>query len=183
MSIDTPIAATPAAPHAATPDSRPLSMDRLVAWLSGPARRLHGMILEMPGYQALGHVSLSVYDPASDMLWAFSCRSDEQGEPDITEVAMTDAPSLALLADDAEPRIVQGMAAFGEEGRCHTGTARASDSRSCMTAPIHVDGRFLGFVIFGASAPNFFGAAMRETLATFTEAFGILIERGRSLSA
>lgn len=173
-------AGRPAAP-AAPPGNSP-SMDRMVAWLHEPARRLHGMIRELPGFAPLGHASLSVYDPQYDMLWAFPCNSDGSDPPEVTEIEMTDAPSLVLLADSHEPRIVADMAAFGEEGRRHTDGARASSSRSCMTAPINVDGHFLGFVIFGAAIPNFFTPPVNDTLRTFTEAFGILIERARQLS-
>jgi len=157
-------------------------MDRMVAWLHEPARRLHGMLREIPGFAPLRHVSLSVYDPQHDMLWAFPCNCDGTGMPAVTEVEMANAPSLALLADGHEPRIVADLAAFGEEGRCHTDGARNSGSRSCMTAPINVDGHFLGFVIFGAAIPNFFTPPINEVLLTFTEAFGILIERARNLS-
>jgi hypothetical protein len=158
------------------------SMDRVVAWLHEPARRLHGMIRDMSGFAPLRHVSLSVYDSQHDMLWAFVCDSDNPGAPDVTEIEMTDVPSLVLLADSHEPRIVGDIAAFGEEGRCHTSGARNSDSRSCMTAPINLDGHFLGFVIFGAAIPNFFSPQVCDTLLTFTEAFGILIDRARNLS-
>lgn len=156
-------------------------MDRMVAWLHEPARRLHGMIREIPDFAPLRHVSLSVYDPEYDMLWAFACNSDDSGAPEVSEVEMSDAPSLVLLADSHEPRIVADMAAFGDEGRCHTDGARNSDSRSCMTVPIAMDGQFLGFVMFGASTPNFFIPAVQDTLLTFTEAFGILIDRARNL--
>ncbi|EME68289.1 hypothetical protein H261_19304 [Paramagnetospirillum caucaseum] len=156
-------------------------MDRMVAWLHEPARRLHAMIRDLPGFAPLRHVSLSVYDPQYDMLWAFPCNSDAVGAPEVTEVEMTDAPSLVLLADSHEPRIIADMAAFGDEGRCHTDEARASDSRSSMTAPISMDGHLQGFVIFGAAIPNFFTPPVQDTLLTFTEAFGILIERARNL--
>lgn len=157
-------------------------MDRMVAWLHEPARRLHGMVRQLSGFAPLHYASLSVYDSRQDMLWAFSCHSDEVGPPDITEVKMTDVPSLALLADSHEPRIVNDMAAFGTEGRRHTSGARNAGSRSSMTAPIILDGHLMGFVIFGATIPNFFTAPACDTLRTFTEAFGILIDRARSLS-
>jgi hypothetical protein len=164
------------------PHGHGASMDRMVAWLHEPARRLHGMIREIPGFAPLRHVSLSVYDPQLDMLWAFSCNSDAFGTPEVTEIEMTDVPSLVLLADGNEPRIIADMAAFGDEGRHHTNWARNSGSRSCMTVPINLDGHFLGFVIFGAGATNFFGPQVCDTLRTFTEAFGILIDRARHLS-
>lgn len=159
------------------------AMARIVAWLHEPAKRLHGMIRDIPGLEPLRHVSLSIYDPSQDVLWAFGCRADSEGAPDVTEIDMTDVPSLVLLADSDAPRIVADLAEYGEEGRCHTRDARASGSRSCMTAPIRADGSFLGFVMFGATAPNFFTPPVRDTLQTVTEAYGILIERARSLSA
>lgn len=157
-------------------------MDSVVAWLQEPARRLHGMIREIPGFAPLRHISLSVYDPETDMLWAFPCHCDAAARPEITEIDMSDAPSLVLLADGHEPRIVADMAAFGDQGRYHTHGARNADARSCMTAPITLDGRFLGFVIFGATVPGFFTPAAQDVLLTFTEAFGILIERAAQLS-
>ncbi|WP_237051315.1 GAF domain-containing protein [Magnetospirillum sp. ME-1] len=181
MNADTPLAApiSPTAPFG--PPDGP-AMDRVVAWLSEPARRLHGMIRQLPGFAPLRHASLSVYDAQHDMLWAFSCNSDGAGPPDVNEIVMTDVPSLVMLADSHEPRIVNDLAAFGGEGRFHTSGARNSDTRSSMTAPILVDGHLLGFVIFGAAIPNFFTAPVCDTLVTFTEAFGILIERARGLS-
>ncbi|WP_231920706.1 GAF domain-containing protein [Magnetospirillum sp. XM-1] len=181
MNADAPLAAPLSSTASFGPPDDP-AMDRVVAWLHEPARRLHGMIRQLPGFASLRYASLSVYDARHDMLWAFSCHSDGVGAPDVTEVEMTDVPSLVLLADSHEPRIVNDMAAFGTEGRFHTSGARNSDSRSSMTAPIILDGHFLGFVIFGASVPNFFTAPVCETLQTFTEAFGILIDRARALS-
>ena len=172
----TPTAAPPS-PLAAGP-----AMDRVVAWLHEPARRLHGMIRDIPGFAPLRHVSLSVYDSQHDMLWAFPCNCDSIAALEVTEIKMTDVPSLVLLADDHEPRIIGDIAAFGEEGRRHTSGARNSDSRSCMTAPINLEGQFLGFVMFGAAIPNFFSPQVCDTLLTFTEAFGILIDRARNLS-
>ncbi|WP_009870579.1 GAF domain-containing protein [Paramagnetospirillum magnetotacticum] len=157
-------------------------MESMVAWLQEPARRLHAMIREVPGLASLHHLSLSVYCAQHDTLWAFPCNSDDKGPPEITEIRMTDVPSLVLLADETTPRIVADMAAFGGEGRYHTSKARASESRSCMTAPINIEGRFLGFVTYGAAVPNFFSSAAQDTLRTFTEAFGILIERSSQLS-
>jgi hypothetical protein len=180
MNTSAALASTPACAPPTSRGDGP-SLDRMVAWLHEPARRLHGMIREIPGFAPLRHVSLSVYDAEYDMLWAFPCNSDERGAPVVTEVDMSDVPSLVLLADGHEPRIVADMAAFGDEGRCHTDGARTSDSRSCMTAPITLDGQFLGFVIFGAAIPNFFTPEVQDTLLTFTEAFGILIERARQL--
>jgi len=181
MNTQTALAAnSPCAPSNPLADGP--SMDRMVAWLHEPARHLHGMIQDIPGFAALRHVSLSVYDSQYDMLWAFACNSNETGAPEVTEVNMSDAPSLVLLADGQEPRIIPDLTAFGDEGRCHTDGARNSGSRSCMTVPIAMDGLFLGFVNFGATVPGFFGAPVQETLLTFTEAFGILIERARQLS-
>ena len=169
-------------PMSGRPHGHGPSMDRMIAWLHEPARRLHGMIRDLPGFAPLRHVSLSVYDPRLDMLWAFSCNADACGAPEVTEIEMTDVPSLVLLADSNEPRIIADMAAFGDEGRHHTNWARYSGSRSCMTVPVNLDGHFLGFVIFGAGMPNFFGPQVCDTLRTFTEAFGILIDRARQLS-
>lgn len=151
----------------------------MVAWLQDPARHLHRMIRDLPGFEGLVHVSLSVYDAAADMLWAFACGGD--GPAEITEIDLTDAPSLVLLADGTEPRIISDLAEFGEDGRRHTAQARDIGSRSCMTVPLNVEGSFLGFVMFAAARPNFFGPDEREMLLTFSEAFAILVERARLL--
>lgn len=157
-------------------------MDRMVAWLQEPARHLHAMIQDIPGFSALRYVSLSLYDSRYDMLWAFPCSTvSRAGKPEITEIDMADVPSLALLADSSEPRVIPDIAAFGDTSRHHTIGARSAGSRSSMTAPITVDGLFLGFVSFGASVPGFFSAPVRETLMTFSEAFGILMDRARQL--
>ncbi|TAN57589.1 MAG: hypothetical protein EPN20_17205 [Magnetospirillum sp.] len=52
-----------------------------------------------------------------------------------------------------------------------------------MTVPIHHDGEFLGFVIFGAVVPGFFGPAVREVLESYAEAFAILISRAKDEAA
>ena len=158
-------------------------MDHMVAWLHEPARRLHAMIRDIPGFAALRYVSLSLYDSQYDMLWAFSCSTDSRTDrPEITEIDMTDVPSLVLLADGVEPRIIPDLATFGDTSRHHTIGARSAGSRSCMTVPVAVDGQFLGFVSFGATIPGFFSAQAQETLMTFSEAFGILMDRARQLS-
>lgn len=153
----------------------------MVGWLRDPARHLHRMIRDLPGFEGLVHVSLSVYDSAADMLWAFACGGDDAESAEITEIDLTDAPSLALLADSPEPRIISDLAEFGDEGRRHTAQARGTGSRSCMTVPLTMEGSFLGFVMFAAARPNFFGPHEREMLLTFSEAFAILVERARLL--
>ena len=158
-------------------------MDQMVAWLREPARRLHAMIRDIPGFAPLRYVSLSLYDSQYDMLWAFPCSADSRnGKAEITEIDMTDVPSLVLLADGTEPRVIPDIAAFGDTSRHHTIGARSAGSRSCMTVPIAVDGQFLGFVSFGAAVPGFFSAQVQETLMAFTEAFCILMDRARQLS-
>jgi GAF domain-containing protein len=181
MNANIPLAECRPAPPPAAAGAMP-SMDRRMAWLHEPARRLHGMIREIPGFGPLHHTSLSVYDAQYDMLWAFPCHSDQPGMPEITEIEMTDVPSLVLLADSHEPRVVADMTAFSGEGRHHTHWARHSESQSCMTVPISMDGQFLGFVIFGAAIPDFFTPAAQDLLLTFSEAFGILIDRAAHLS-
>ncbi|CAA7624948.1 GAF domain-containing protein [Magnetospirillum sp. SS-4] len=155
----------------------PSRMDRAVAWLSDPARRLHRMLCSMQGLSALRHVSLSVHDPVTDMLWAFSCSTDDGHPPEVQEIDMNNAPSLVLLAGSHEPRVISDLTEFGEESRFHTPGARKSGNRSCMTVPLHYDGAFLGFVIFGATVPNFFGPTVQGVLETYSEAFAILICR------
>ncbi|MBI3443980.1 MAG: GAF domain-containing protein [Magnetospirillum sp.] len=155
-------------------------MHAMVDWLHEPARRLHDMIRDLPGFTPMRHVSISLYDSEYDMLWAFSCMSATR--PEITEIEMTDAPSLVLLADSHEPRVIDDLSEFGDSSRHHTVGARNAGSRSCMTVPISMDGCFLGFVNFGAALPGFFTAATQEMLMTFAEAFGILMERAHGLS-
>jgi hypothetical protein len=152
-------------------------MDRVVAWLNEPARRLYRMLHGMPGFSALRHVSLSVHEEATDMLWAFTISDGADHPLEVQEVDMAEMPSLALLAGETKPRIVADMAEFGETSRFHSTGARNSGCRSCMTMPIRYDGEFLGFVIFSASVPNFFGEAARDVLETYSEAFSILIHR------
>jgi hypothetical protein len=152
-------------------------MDRAVAWLNEPARRLHRMLHSMPGFSALRHVSLSVHEPSSDVLWAFTCSDGRDGPPEVQEVDMVDVPSLVLLADSSEPRIIADLAEFGDTSRFHTTGARNSGCRSCMTVPLHYDGEFLGFVIFGSTVPGFFGPSAQGVLETYSEAFAILICR------
>lgn len=178
MAYEPSIAST--APHHLRLPSGP-SMARMVAWLQDPARHLHRMIRELPGFAPLVHVSLSVYDPGADMLWAFPCAGDGTDPAEITEIDMSDAPSLVLLADGTEPRVIADLGEYGEDGRRHTAQARGTASRSCMTVPLNPEGTFLGFVMFAASRPNFFGEAEREMLLTFSEAFAILVERARLL--
>ncbi len=152
-------------------------MDRAVAWLNDPARRLHRMLTTMQGMTALRHVSLALHDPVTDMLWAFTCSEDGDRPSEVQEIDMNDVPSLVLLAGGHEPRIVPDLAEYAETSRFHTTGARKSGCRSCMTVPLHYDGAFLGFVIFGAMVPNFFSPAVRSVLETYSEAFAILICR------
>ena len=158
-------------------------MDRVMAWLAEPAQRLARMLQDTHGFAAVRHVSLSVYEAATDMLWAFSCTPEGGGPIEIDEIEISDAPSLALMMGSTEPRIVSDLAEFAEVSRYHTNGARASGCRSSMTVPIHHDDDFRGFAIFGATRPGFFDPATRDVLETFAEAFAILISRAMDEAA
>lgn len=158
-------------------------MDHVVGWLREPSRRLYRMLQGIPGFAAIRHVSLSVHEAATDMLWAFTVSDDGTGEVEVHEVDMADVPSLVLLADVAEPRIVDDLAEYGEASRFHSSDARDAGYRSCMTVPLRCDGLFLGFVMFGAAPPRFFDAAAQEVLETYSEAFAILVSRALDANA
>ncbi|RAU20678.1 GAF domain-containing protein [Paramagnetospirillum kuznetsovii] len=158
-------------------------MDQVVAWLDEPTRRLRQMLCEVPGFAPLAHISLSVHDAAQDMLWAFTVAEADAAVPEVQLVGMAEVPSLVLLADETQPRIVADLAEFGDANRYRPPGARGLAPRSCMTVPIRVDGEFLGFVMFGASVPNFFGTTAQDILETYAEAFGILITRAFDATA
>ncbi|OAN51268.1 hypothetical protein A6A04_16590 [Paramagnetospirillum marisnigri] len=158
-------------------------MDPAVAWVSGPARRLRRMLRSIPGCSDICHVSLSMHEPATDMLWSFSVTEDDNEAVEVQEVDMVDVPSLVLLADQRSPRVIADLAEFSEPGRFQSANARSAGYRSCMTVPLHWEGEFLGFVMFGASAANYFDAAVRDVLDTYSEAFAILVARSLDATA
>ncbi|MDO8608172.1 MAG: GAF domain-containing protein [Phaeospirillum sp.] len=161
---------------AANPPAK-LPMDKVVAWLGDPAYRLSRMLRDMPDFSALRHVSLSVHETATDMLWAFACSDPQGGAPEVHEIEMVNAPSLSLMVGTVESRIIDNLAEFGASSHYQATGSRSSECRSCMTVPIHQDGEFLGFVIFGAAVPGFFVPPARDVLETYAEAFAILISR------
>jgi hypothetical protein len=161
-------------------------MDRVVAWLSEPSRRLYRKLYSMPGFAPLRHVSLLVHEDATELLWSFPVSNGADQPLEVSELDMADMPSLALLAGETEPRIIGDLSEYGGASRYHSVGARDSGSRSCMTMPVRYDGEFLGFIIFGASVPGFFDEAVRDVLETYSEAFAILISRAmdpRSIAA
>lgn len=135
---------------------------------------LLGEIRRLPGCGALSRLSVALYDPRTDILRAYAQTGDTLEH---YQLALSEVPSLAILASGDQPRVVDDLESWGHATSYHTIALREAGFRSSLTIPVHDDGQLRGFIFFNADLPRAFTPAVVALLAPFAASIAAMTAR------
>ncbi len=106
-------------------------------------------------FDFLEHMSVAIYDPATDYLKTFLDSASRQPPISNYQAKLADTPGLSQIVQTGRPRIIDDMQALAGT-QIHTRRIIQAGFRSSYTMPMFADGSFYGFVFFNASQPGCF---------------------------
>ena len=98
----------------------------------------------------IDRIAVAAYDPASELLKTFIASPREGNALVRYEARLADSPSLAEIARQHRPRVVNDLELFRDGRRHHTRVIAAEGQRSSYTVPMMLDGSFWGLVFFNS---------------------------------
>lgn len=134
----------------------------------------------LPECGGIERVSVALYDHTTNRLRASAAATVGVEPLPHYEIDFDEVPSLAILATGSDPRVIDDMATYGRDSSPHTMALRAAGYRSSLTAPIHADGQFVGFVFFNALVKRYFTPSVVGRLAPHAPTILRLVQRSGS---
>lgn len=143
--------------------------------IQGQLQDIHDTVkAELPG---IGRIAVAIYDEQSDVLKTFVHSTD--GAPPFShyEARLAQVPSLRMLAESREPRIIEELRppVDGTGGSLHVHRLLETGYRSTYTVPFYDRGRFFGFLFYDSREPGYFSATAVRHLALYSHLISLLI--------
>ena len=144
---------------------RPLGLAREVTNLSECLAQFH-LILQ-GRYPQISRLALAPYDPGTDLLKTFVSSNDDRQPLARYQALLKDVPSLKVLMDKRETRVIDDIQEKLTVRTQHTEWLKSRAYRSSYTVPIFHDEELAAFLFFDAKVPHFFTPATTEFLDAF----------------
>lgn len=137
--------------------------------LSEKLRFAHGVLAHR--YSFIDRIAVAIYDPKTDTLSTFLDSSD--GEKPLThyQAKLSDTASLKTMVGNGQPRVVNDLAIFIDNGKEHTKRIRGHGYQASYTMPMYLNSALFGFVFFNSQQTNPFN----EEALHYLDIFGHLI--------
>ncbi len=143
------------------------------ASLSEKMEILHGVLRTR--FDFLEHMSVAIYDPATDYLKTFLDSSDRQPAMSNYQAKLAETPGLAHIEQTGKPRIIDDLQVPVAGARIHTQRITQAGYRSSYTMPMYADGSFYGFVFFNASQAGRFTPDVVAQLDPFGRLLALMV--------
>lgn len=135
--------------------------------LSGHLRSIHGVISSR--YPTIDRVALAAYDAGSDMLKTFVSSNTDGIKLDHYDAQLAQVPSLLLLANNHECRVVNDIEATFSAPSPHTAWVKSRGYRASFTTPIYKGDQLAGFLFFDSKESNAFDSEAISFLEVFSK--------------
>ena len=122
----------------------------------------------------IDRIAVAAYDPASDLLKTFLASPREGNALVRYEARLADSPSLAEMARNHRPRVVNDLDVFGAR-RHHSRVIAADGHRSSYTTPILAEGTFWGLVFFDSRTAGAFTEPALQRLDAYAHLIAALV--------
>ena len=119
----------------------------------------------------IDRIAVAAYDAASDLLKTLVASPREGNALVRYEARLADSPSLAEIARQRRPRVVNDLELFRAGPRHHTRMIAAQGHRASYTVPMIQDGAFWGLVFFNSRTAG----ALTEPVLARLDAYAHLI--------
>jgi len=132
---------------------------------------IHEVIATRYGF--IDRVAIALYDAPTDVLKTFVSSNQDQHKLERYEARLADVPSLKLLANSRQSRIVGDIEKTFDGTSTHTSWLKEREYRSSLTIPIYRANRLVAFLFFDSKKPE----AFTFESAGFLEIFADLISQ------
>ncbi|HET7365730.1 MAG TPA: HD domain-containing phosphohydrolase [Burkholderiales bacterium] len=123
----------------------------------------------------IDRVAVAAYDPASDLLKTLLASPRTGNALVHYEARLADSPSLAQIAREHKPRVVNDLELFRGGRHAHTRAIAAQGHRSSYTVPMMSDGAFWGLVFFNARIAGAFSEPVLTRLDPYAHLIAALV--------
>ena len=125
--------------------------------------------------EPLSRIAVALCDDETDSLHTFVDSTDGKSPLDHYRTPLAEVPSLRILADSGENRIIDKLDALADSTKEHTRKILGAGYKSSFTVSINVRSRFLGFIFFDSGSEAFFTKAMQAHLSIYAQLISALI--------
>ncbi len=129
-------------------------------------------------FPEIERVAAAVYDPKTDLLKTFAHSTDGGNPLELYEAFLAETPSLSLLAQAGNNRVVNDLNSLADSPHEHTRRLLERGYRSSYTMPLFEGGRLFGFLFFDSREPGYFRPMLVEHLAIFARLLTLALSQG-----
>lgn len=120
-------------------------------------------------------IAVALFDPKSAVLKTFISSSNGNSPLVRYESRFDDAPSLAEVAINARPRVVNDLSIFSEGVHEHTKVIQQQGYQASYTVPMLLNDIFWGFLFFNSFRKNCFSEGVLRELDVYSHLITMLV--------
>lgn len=117
----------------------------------------------------LRRVALAVYESQTDSLKTFAHSTDGYPPLAFYDVQLSDVPSLKVLAESGQPRVIDDLSIFSGSHSQHSQGMLAANYKSSYTEPLVCEDLLLGFLFFDADCIGYFDSETTHYLSSYAK--------------
>lgn len=137
---------------------------------------LHRSLLAEVG--GIDRIAAALYDPKTDALKTFVHSTDGECPLVHYDARLAEVPSLAEVAREGRPRVVDDLAVFAGSPHEHSRRLLDLGYRSSYTVPFFDNGALAGFLFFDSRTPARFSAPLAEKVRVYGQLIALVLLHG-----
>ena len=120
-------------------------------------------------YNYIDRGAIALYDPLTDLLKTFNSSNKDNQKLAHYEAHLSDVPSLLMLANSHQSRIITDIPSTLNASTTHTKWLKEHEYRSSLTVPIYRANKLTAFLFFDSKVAHSFDAESARFLEVFAD--------------
>ncbi len=141
--------------------------------LSEKLQYLHAILKQRCPF--IDRIAIALYDPQTETIKTFIDSSGDDTPLQHYEARLEDAPSLQIIMQKNQPRVVNDLGIFQHGSHYHTQRISAQGYASSYTLPIYFEGDFFGFLFYNSYQASPFDIKTLHYLDVFAHLISFMI--------
>lgn len=133
--------------------------------LSAKLNQIHLVIKQQ--FPFIRRVAVALYDEPTDTIKTYSHSSEGDDPLSLYEAKLHEVPSLQKMVQSGQPRVVQDLGVFKNNGKVHTRKIDVQGYRASYTLPMYDNSRFFGLIFFNSYEKDIFDESNLRLLDIF----------------
>ncbi len=141
-----------------------------------PIQRLissHDEIRDYVGLTSVSRIAIALYDAKTHRLKTFIRSGQGESPLDHYTALLDDIPSLAEVARQKRPRVVDNLGVFKDSPSLHSKRLISHGYKSSLTVPIFDHGELFGFLFFNSEEAGYFTEVIVHKLLPYARAIAL----------